>query len=71
MKTIGIPLTGSKHLAHDIALQSGHTNFLFLGSAMNPEEHYHKKTHNNNNGINEISRKKNHLVAPFEIGIFH
>ena len=43
MKTIGIPLTGSKHLAHDIALQSGHTNFLFLGSAMNPEEHYHKK----------------------------
>ena len=32
-------LTGNKHLAHDIARQSGHTNFLFLGSAMNPDEH--------------------------------
>merc|ERR1719507_258908 len=30
---------GNKHLAHDIARQSGHTNFLFLGSAMNPDEH--------------------------------
>ena len=30
---------GTRHLAHDMARQSGHTSFLFLGSARNPNGH--------------------------------
>ena len=41
-----LKLTGIKHLAQDIALQSGQTSFLFLGSAINPDEHWKKRSNN-------------------------